>query len=117
MKNQLFKVLSHFMNKLKQKNLSGLIAKYSLSFFVFAFFCVIIFFLLDKKSIIDINDGLQIRYTGFIYSGRIVRTLFKNIFVDHVFELPMWDRTIGMAKLISCRFTFPVVKSAISVCG
>ena len=98
MKNQLFKVLSHFMNKLKQKNLSGLIAKYSLSFFVFAFFCVIIFFLLDKKSIIDINDGLQIRYTGFIYSGRIVRTLFKNIFVDHVFELPMWDRTIGMGS-------------------
>ncbi len=86
------------MNKLKQNNLPSLIAKYSMSYFVFAFFSIIIFFLIDKKSFIDINDGLQLRYTDFVYSGRLVRTLFKNLFIDHVFELPMWDRTIGMGS-------------------
>lgn len=86
------------MNKSKQKELKTIIVKYSLCFPMFAFFCVVIFFLFDKKSMIDSADGLWQQYTYFLNCGDLIRTFFKNIFTDHIFELPMWDRTIGMGS-------------------
>ena len=84
------------MNRITRKDLSILIAKYSLTFIVFAFLCVLIYFWFGHKSMMDINDGLTIRYTWFVYSGKLLKRLLKNIFIDHVYELPMWDRTIGI---------------------
>ncbi len=86
------------MNGNEKNKISYSIAKYSVYFLIFSFFCVIFFFLLDNKSMIDINDGLQLRYTRFVYIGRTVRDMFGNLFLNHTFELPMWDSTIGMGS-------------------
>ena len=86
------------MNKCFPGKQSLQIKKYSLCFLVFVLFCVIVFFCIENKSMFDCNDGLQQQYMDFVYSGIILRTFFKNLFVDHVFELPMWDMTIGMGS-------------------
>lgn len=86
------------MTDLKKNKLQTTIAKYSVCFLVFVFFCVIIFFLFDKKSMMDTGDGLWQHYVYFIASGQLIRAFFKNIFVDHVFELPMWNMTMGMGS-------------------
>ena len=86
------------MPNIRKDKLANTIAKYSICFLVFAFFCVIIFFLFDKKSMMDTGDGLWQHYVYFIASGQLIRAFFKNIFVDHVFELPMWNMTMGMGS-------------------
>ena len=89
------------MNKIKHKELPVQIARYSLCFLVFAFFCVVIFFLADGKSMFDHNDGLKQQYMFFVTSGNIMRTFFRNVFVDHTFEFPFWNNTIGMGSDIT----------------
>ena len=84
------------MNKLRRKKLSVPVAEYSLCFLIFAVFCVLSFFWIDGKSMMDQVDGTFGHYSCFVSSGRLIRTFLKNIFVDHVFEFPMWDMTIGM---------------------
>ncbi len=86
------------MTKNNRKALPNLIAKYSICYLIFAFFCVILFFIVDKKALFDINDGLKQQYNDFIYSGILLRKFLKNIFVDHVYEIPMWESTIGMGS-------------------
>ncbi|MBR3248125.1 MAG: YfhO family protein [Clostridiales bacterium] len=92
------------MNKLKRKELLGLAGKYSLSFFIFALFCVLIFFWSGNRSMMDSVDGLQQRYIGFVSCGNMTRSVLKSIFVDHKFEFPMWDMTSGMGS--DARITF-----------
>ncbi|MBR3143020.1 MAG: YfhO family protein [Clostridiales bacterium] len=82
----------------KDKNLLNQIAKYTLYFFVFSFLCVILFFLLGKKSMLDNADGLFQQYVYFVDYGRLIRSFFKNCFIDHIYEVPMWDMTIGMGS-------------------
>ena len=72
--------------------------QYSLWFAVFAFLSVIVFFIIDRKSMYNYVDGLQQQYAYFIYTGKWIRQLFNNLFVAHVFELPMWDMSIGMGS-------------------
>lgn len=86
------------MNKLKHKDLQIQITKYSLYFIFFAFFCILIFFWSDKKSMINYNDGIKQQYMDFVYGGILIRRFFRNIFIDHIYELPMWDSTMGMGS-------------------
>ena len=96
----------------KKQKLSIPIRQYTLCFSVFVFFCVIIFFLLDKDSLFDTADGLWQQYTYFVSSGNVVRSFFTKLFHDHVFEYPMWDMTIGMgsdANVTYNPFAFPLL--------
>lgn len=86
------------MNTLKFKEISKLVLKYSICFLLFVICCVLVFFIIDKKAMFDFADGLQQQYTGYIYNGIMFRNIFRNIFIDHVFEYPMWDSTIGMGS-------------------
>ena len=72
--------------------------KYTAWFGVFAFFCIIIFYIINSKSMYTIADGIYQQYPYFMYTGKWIRMLFTNIFVNHTFELPMWDMTIGMGS-------------------
>lgn len=82
----------------KKQKLSVPVLRYTLYFSVFAFFCLIIFVLINGSSLFDNADGLWQQYTYFISSGRILRNFFIRLFHDHVFEYPMWDMTIGMGS-------------------
>ena len=84
-----------------RKNLTGFgntFRKYTAWFGVFAFFCIIIFYIVNSKSMYTIADGIYQQYPYFMYTGKWIRMLFSNIFIDHTFELPMWDMTIGMGS-------------------
>lgn len=75
-----------------------LIIQYTLWFILFACICVIGFFLLGRRSMFTIADGIYQQYAYFLYVGKWIRELAGNIFVKHIFELPMWDMTIGMGS-------------------
>ena len=86
------------MNKAIHKKYSNTIVKYSGCYLVFLFFCVLFFFFIDNKAMFNCNDGLKQQYTVFVYSGNYIKLIFRNFFIDHIFEFPMWDSTIGMGS-------------------
>ena len=73
-----------------------LIKRYSAGFIIFAVICVILFFLVEKKSMFTFADGTHQTYCYYLYTGKWLRRLFANLFIDHIYEIPMWDMTIGM---------------------
>ena len=85
------------MNKDKEQ-FGKVLKSYTIWFTVFAFFSVIIFFIIGRKSMYNIVDGVYQQFSYFVYTGKWIRMLFNNIFVKHVFELPMWDMSIGMGS-------------------
>ncbi len=42
------------------------------------------------------GDGLVQHYTALAYYGDWLRTVVKNIFVEHRFSIPTWDLSIGL---------------------
>ncbi len=75
-----------------------MIRKYTIWFVIFAVFSVISYFALGHKSMFTMADGIYQQYAYYLYIGKWIRKLFGNIFVRHVFEIPMWDMTIGMGS-------------------
>lgn len=41
------------------------------------------------------GDGMRQHYTSLVYLGEYLRDILYNIFVEHTFEIPMWDLHIG----------------------
>ena len=80
----------------KRESLNELLVRYSLWFIVFSVACLIPFLFVFKRSFITVDDGLSQQYVYFVYVGIWIRRLFDNLFVKHLFELPMWDMSIGM---------------------
>lgn len=66
------------------------------TFLAFLLFLSIYFILVfSGKSSIWQNDPIKQHYIALAYYGEYLRTILKNIFVDHAFEIPMWDLHIG----------------------
>ncbi|MCQ2505522.1 MAG: YfhO family protein [Saccharofermentans sp.] len=82
----------------KGKETRQTIGRFSLLFVLFFAVCVLPFFVSGRKSLFMEIDGLHQHYAYFLYTGLWIRRLFSNIFVKHVFELPMWDMTIGFGS-------------------
>ena len=80
----------------KGTSLKKTIRYYSLTWSVFFVICVLLFYLLRGKSFFLDDDGLHQQYSYFAYTGIWIRRIFDNLFVKHIFELPMWDMSIGM---------------------
>ena len=72
--------------------------RYSLLFLVCSSVCILSFFAFFHKSFITFDDGLHQQYIYYLYCGKWIRELFDNIIVEHIFELPMWDMSIGMGS-------------------
>ena len=69
---------------------------YSLVWLLFFVLCILLFYLTSCKSFFADDDGLHQQYVYFTYTGIWIRRLFSNIVVKHVFEMPMWDMSMGM---------------------
>ena len=69
---------------------------YSLLWLLFFGTCVLYFYMSSGKNFFPDDDGLHQQYPYFVYTGIWIRRLFNNIFVKHIFEIPMWDMSIGM---------------------
>ena len=88
------------MTDLKGNNtcFKSVFKRYSLCFVLFSSFCLISFFVIGRKSMFDETDGIHQQYMYYLYVGIWIRRLFRNIFVKHILELPMWDMALGMGS-------------------
>lgn len=84
------------MEKGIKSDIKEAIKKYTIWFIVYFAVCILSFCILNRKSFFTFSDGLYQQYIYFLYTGKWYRRLFSNIFVDHLWEIPMWDMNIGM---------------------
>lgn len=68
---------------------------YTLIFLILFLLNIQFWFIKYNKSFIWKYDGLEQQFTGFIYVGKWIRTVFSNIFIHHQFTIPLWDLSIG----------------------
>lgn len=66
--------------------------------FAAAMSAVLFYFLYYKKSFVWDCDGLYQHFNCFVYYGKYLRSLIKNLWENHVFAMPMWDMSIGFGS-------------------
>lgn len=69
--------------------------------FIFIIMSALIFGLLfarNGRSLVANIDGLSQHCVVLAYYGKYLRTVLKNIFVNHTFVIPMFDFSIGMGS-------------------
>ena len=71
---------------------------YTALFAVFAAFVFGLFFLRYDRSLIRTPDGLSQHAVIFAYYGEYLRTILRNIFIEHTFVIPMFDFSVGMGN-------------------
>lgn len=84
-----------YMSKLAKKSNRKLYLKYTILFAVTSILCFS-FFAVYKKAMIWQPDGLYQHYNCFVYFGQWLRTIFRNVFIDHKLVIPMWEWGFGM---------------------
>ncbi len=68
---------------------------YTAFFCVMFFLCFGIYFKSYNKSFLRVVDGLEQHYIIFMNCGKWIREIFKNIFINHNFIIPLWNNGIG----------------------
>lgn len=58
-----------------------------------------------NKAYFRSYDGLDQHYLSFLYVGRWIREIIRNIFIEHNFSIPMWDMSIGYGGDILTTFS------------
>lgn len=84
---------------------------------LFILMATIIFsgFLYNGKSFVWQNDGLKQHLPALTYYGVIIREFFKNVFIHHTFQLPMWDLRIGYGSDIITTLHYYVIGDPFSL--
>lgn len=102
---------------IKKTDSKSLIFKY-LILFVICTTITFIYFAINAKSFVWHVDGYDQHLVAYTYYGQWLRTLFKNIFVNHNFLFPMWDTTIGFGGDIITTFNYYVLGDPLNLlCG
>ena len=88
------------MTEIRESNacFRTVLKRYTVCFVLFCSFCLLSYFVIGRKNMFDETDGIHQQYTYYLYVGIWIRRLFENFFVKHIFELPMWDMTLGMGS-------------------
>ncbi|HIZ21762.1 MAG TPA: YfhO family protein [Candidatus Blautia faecigallinarum] len=84
-----------------------------LALFFFAFITAI--FYGNGKSFVWSSDGLKQHYTALAYYGNYLRSILKNILVEHTFEIPMWDLHIGYGSDILTALSYYVMGDPVNL--
>ena len=85
-------------NGLHSDGFKTVVRHYTVWFVPFCLLCLLSFFITGHKSLFSNSDGIHQQYMYFLYVGKWIRRLFGNLFVRHIFEIPMWDMSIGMGS-------------------
>ena len=67
---------------------------YTFAFVSLAFLCFI-WVLLQGRSLIWKQDGLEQHYLAFLYLKRYLAEVLRTVFIEHSLNIPMWDMSIG----------------------
>ena len=55
------------------------------------------------------GDGISQHFTALAYFGRYLRTIFRNIVIEHRWEIPMWEMGIGYGSDIITTLNYYVL--------
>lgn len=67
---------------------------YAVEFFI-ACMLMLLIFIVRGKSLLRYCDGLNQYYYTLCYYGEWLREIFRNLFVEHRLQIPLWDMSIG----------------------
>lgn len=76
-------------------NITKYILLYTLIFAALFCGCFGVYFWTQNLSFFDKIDGFEQHYTAFVYIGRWISDICRNVFIEHNFALPMWNHGIG----------------------
>lgn len=79
---------------LLNENRWGGVVRYSVCFLLVSVL-VFIGLWISKRTFIYKTDGWTQHYKALVYWGRYLRTLIKNLFLNHSFSIAEWDPAIG----------------------
>lgn len=63
----------------------------------------------QDKSFVRYSDGLNQYLYSLCYYGEYLREIIRNIFIEHTFEIPMWDMSIGLGSDILTTLHYYVI--------
>lgn len=66
-------------------------------------------FIANGKSLIWREDGFRQHYVALAYFGKWGRDIIRNVLVNHVFEIPLWDFHIGYGSDILTTLHYYVI--------
>lgn len=66
-------------------------------------------FVYYKKGFVWEKDGYSQHYVALMYYGEYIRGIIKNLFLNHHFEIPLWDINIGYGSDILTTLHYYVV--------
>ena len=77
---------------------------YTVCFGLFFFLMIGLPRLISGTNLFPEGDGTSQQLVYFAYSGKWIREILHNIFIEHTIVIPMWDMSIGMGSdlLIPC---------------
>ncbi|MBD5115642.1 MAG: YfhO family protein [Ruminococcaceae bacterium] len=78
----------------KNKKVFSLYFYYTVFFAIAAAICFS-FFAIHKKSFVWAGDGLYNYYNNFIYCGKWIRSIVKEVLFNQTFDIPMWEWGFG----------------------
>ena len=67
--------------------------------------CVLLWYRAMGKLPFRKVDGTEQIYISFVYIGSWFRQIFRNIFLEHRFVIPLWDSSIGFGQDVWNTFT------------
>lgn len=76
-------------------NMVKYILLYTLVFSLLFFGCFGVYFMQQGLALFENIDGLEQHYTSFLYMGRWIKEICRNIFIEHNFIIPMWNHGMG----------------------
>ncbi len=82
--------------------------KYTLLFAITAALTYV-YFIINSKSFVWHVDGYDQHMVALTYYGQWLRQIFRSIFIDHTFNIPMWNFTIGYGGDVLTTFNYYVI--------
>ncbi len=89
---------------------------YSIYTVLFAILAILVYsyYIINGKSFVycDVNqggDGLVQHFNAFVYYGKYLRGIVKNLLFEHQLEIPMWDLSIGYGQDIISTLSYYVI--------
>ena len=67
---------------------------YTLAFLLLSFGCFL-WVLLQGRSLVWKQDGLEQHYLAFLYLKRYLTEVLRTVFTEHSLNIPLWDMSIG----------------------
>lgn len=97
----------------------NILIKYTILFSITSVLVYILFILYGRTFIYEdtnyAGDGIVQHYNALVYYGKWLRTICKNIFIDHKFSIPTWDTSIGLGGDVIATLNFYVIGDPLNI--